>query len=305
MAEINIQADLEELDLNDRELTSLPKLPENLKELYCNNNILTSMPKLPDTLKVLMCANNLLISLPKLPKKLTSLDCENNQLTSLPKLPENLVELDCMNNQLTSIPKLPENLTSFYCDNNEVSFIPKLPKTLQYLECANNPLEKLPKLPENIIYIKVSFDQPHLFEPILDNNSLNNSFIIRVVDSKKNIDIIKYNKKWIPIIKHFGNRIEFYVRNAKIQLEENINALLTITPQMPREVTTVNQLDDELPKDSVDLVNARNKVFRNLGEEIRKYLGGNRHKTISRRTRKSRYSKKRENKNKSYKRKQL
>jgi Leucine-rich repeat (LRR) protein len=52
-SDINIKLDLENL-----ELTELPKLPDNLKYLTCSNNKLSSLPKLPTNLEFLNCSSN-------------------------------------------------------------------------------------------------------------------------------------------------------------------------------------------------------------------------------------------------------
>ncbi len=132
---------LQKLNCNNSQLTSLPSMP-NLQRLYCENNQLTSLAFYPN-LQYLYCNDNRLISLPYLPN-LQELFCQHNRLTSLPYLP-NLQVLDCNNNRLTSIPSMP-TLRGLYCENNQLTSIPSMPN-LQYLYCANNQLTSLPSMP--------------------------------------------------------------------------------------------------------------------------------------------------------------
>ena len=109
--------DTEELKLNVRKLTSLPKEIGNftqLQFLYLNNNQLTSIPKEIGNLTNLIYLylhNNKLTSIPKEIGNLTKLEylyLHNNKLTSIPKEIGKLTKLEYLylyNNQLTSIHK--------------------------------------------------------------------------------------------------------------------------------------------------------------------------------------------------------
>ena len=138
------------LDLNNLDLTSLPKLPNNLKQLNCCYNKLTKLPTLPDSLKVLFCDHNELTILPRLPDNLKILKCNKNKLKTLPILPNSLKKLDCGKNKLTSLPKLPENLEILYCGDNELTSLPKLPDSLKVLFCDHNELTILQTLPDSL-----------------------------------------------------------------------------------------------------------------------------------------------------------
>jgi len=94
------------------------KLLENVIELNCSNRQLTSLPQLPNC-QILYCHNNQLTSLPHFPN-CKALNCSNNQLTSLPQLP-NCILLWCYDNQLTSLPQLP-NIRSYGWSNNCLPF---------------------------------------------------------------------------------------------------------------------------------------------------------------------------------------
>jgi hypothetical protein len=131
------------LDLNNLDLTSLPKLPDNLKKLNCSHNKLARLPTLTDNLNLLFCDNNKLTTLPKLPDSLELLICNKNKLTELPKLPDNLEELFCHHNKLTRLPTLPNSLRILLCDNNKLTTLPKLPDSLEDLYCNNNNLPSI------------------------------------------------------------------------------------------------------------------------------------------------------------------
>jgi len=129
-----------ELNCSNRQLTSLPQLP-NCQILICDNNQITSLPQLPNC-RILICSNNQLPSLPHLPN-CNYMHCSNNQLPSLPPLP-NCRELFCYNNQLPSLPQLP-NCRILYCYKNRLTSLPQL-TNCQILYCYNNQLTSLPVL---------------------------------------------------------------------------------------------------------------------------------------------------------------
>ena len=108
---------LNQINISNNKLISLPILPKYLNTLYCSNNQLTSLPKLPDTLNELYCHNNQLTSLPKLPSKLNKLIIYNNELTSLPKLPASLEQLNIYNNKIEKIPKFKPSINVILCNN--------------------------------------------------------------------------------------------------------------------------------------------------------------------------------------------
>jgi len=90
----------------------------NLQYLDCDDNNLTSLPTLPESLIYLSCNRNKIRSLPKLPSNLRHLYCADNKLTSLPELPANLEHFHCQHNKLNSMPFLPKSISSFgYCFN--------------------------------------------------------------------------------------------------------------------------------------------------------------------------------------------
>jgi hypothetical protein len=106
-----------ELDLSNKNLTTLPILPHTLQKLNCADNQLTSL-SLPRSLKVLNCSGNQLTSIPYLPE-LQELYCHNNLLTSLPTLPK-IQRLFCNGNRLTQLPELPDTLQKMYCKSNQL-----------------------------------------------------------------------------------------------------------------------------------------------------------------------------------------
>ena len=166
------------LNICNRNLYKMPKLPKNLKDLVCCSNFLTSVGKLPKTLEVLYCNCNCIKSLPKnLPPNLKLLYIENNQLTKLSNLPDSIEHLSANHNKLIEInnwPKslntaslsfnniknlpdeFPPDLETFTCIKNKLKFIPKLPNSMQYISVACN---KIKALPENIeaIYFEACF----------------------------------------------------------------------------------------------------------------------------------------------------
>ena len=78
----SLPEDIKKLDLSSKGLTYLPSLErfKNLEVLDCEENQLTSLPPLPSSLRILYCGNNRLTTLPPLPSYLQDLYCENNLL---------------------------------------------------------------------------------------------------------------------------------------------------------------------------------------------------------------------------------
>ena len=115
---ISYLPNLRRLNCGANKLTYLPNYP-NLQRLYCGGNKLTYLPNYPN-LQVLYCGFNRITELGNYPK-LENLKCENNQLTTLPNYPK-LENLNCENNQLTTLPSYP-NLEYLTCNNNQLTAI--------------------------------------------------------------------------------------------------------------------------------------------------------------------------------------
>ncbi len=150
--------DLQELDLSDKELTSLP--PEighliGLTELWLHYNKFELLP--PEigalvNLVTLDLSNNKLSSLPSkigLLANLESLWLDNNKLTSLPPEIGHLIGLKYLrieDNQLTSLPPKIGGLTGLeqlYLDNNKLTSLSSaigLLASLEYLRISRNKL---------------------------------------------------------------------------------------------------------------------------------------------------------------------
>ena len=105
---------LERLDLDNNQLTSLPELNlPNLQSLSLSNNQLTNLPDL---------------NLPNLQR----LDLDNNQLTELNLNLYNLQRLDLDNNQLTNLNLNITNIDELYIKNN-----PLTEESKDYLKSLN------------------------------------------------------------------------------------------------------------------------------------------------------------------------
>ena len=126
------------LNCNNKQLTSLPRMPQ-IRRLYCCNNRLSSLPPYPE-LEILQCHDNQLTFLDSYPK-LRMLDCYNNQLTSLSSCPL-LTTLYCSRNHLTRLSSYP-HLVRLDCRDNQLFSLPLYPNLL-HLDCMNNPLTFLP-----------------------------------------------------------------------------------------------------------------------------------------------------------------
>lgn len=116
------------LDCNVNKLTALPELT-NLTHLNCSENYLTTIPNLPNVLH-LLCGTNELVKLGELPRVKT-LACSHNKLTNLPKL-DTVECLTCLSNKLTTLPQLP-NVKWLYCSNNQLNILPQLPNAIKVI----------------------------------------------------------------------------------------------------------------------------------------------------------------------------
>ena len=146
------------LNCYKNQLASLPTLTDSLISLNCGFNQIVSLGSLPLTLKNLYSDINLLVSLPSLPDSLVVLNVAYNQLTALPILPASLVSLGCMQNQLTTLPSLPSSITFLQCASNDLTSLPSLPTFLTRLECENNQLLSLPYLPPMLTRLNCSIN---------------------------------------------------------------------------------------------------------------------------------------------------
>jgi len=141
----SLSEDILTLNVSNRGIKSLPNLTrfKNLEVLDCDNNQLTSLPTLPQNIEKLYCYNNKLTSLPTLPQNLKVLICFHNQLTSLPTLPQKLETLYCSSNKLNLLPTLPQKLETLYCSHNQLNLLPTLPQNLEKFNCVNNPIYEI------------------------------------------------------------------------------------------------------------------------------------------------------------------
>jgi Leucine-rich repeat (LRR) protein len=133
-----------------KNLMKLPEhLPAGLKTLVIQDRQLESLPPLPDTLEILGCQATQLKSLPAtLPPNLYGLDCSDTEISSLPPLPAGLTLLYCSNTKISSLPTLPDMLTTLYCSNTTISELPNVPITLQSLSVCNTNIREIPYLPD-------------------------------------------------------------------------------------------------------------------------------------------------------------
>ncbi len=106
------------LNVNAKNLSSLPPLPPNLRILHCGYNKLSELPELPKGLEELNCASNKIRDLPVLPNTLVSLRCDSNPITKLPDLPSGLQTLSCSYTKLTTLPVLPTSLKHLSLSGN-------------------------------------------------------------------------------------------------------------------------------------------------------------------------------------------
>jgi hypothetical protein len=94
------------MNLNHKNLTELPSLPDDLKFLYCSGNKLTYLPQLPNGLIRIYCWQNFIQNIENIPKGLIELSICENPLIHFPQLSPNLKKIwlspwqirSCLNN---------------------------------------------------------------------------------------------------------------------------------------------------------------------------------------------------------------
>ena len=169
----------ENIDCQNRQLTSIPILPK-VFELNCSRNQLITLPKILPELVWLNCNENLLESLGMYPK-LTKLQCKKNKLTKLQLYPD-LYDLNCENNKLETLPEGMDKLERLYCSYNKLKHLPKLRK-LSTLYCEGNNLVSLSGiLSRNVVQrcdnylleqLKTSRLNPKPVKPVQSNSKSN------------------------------------------------------------------------------------------------------------------------------------
>ena len=157
---LTLLPELQELELRNCHLDTLPALPPQLLVLRVTSAGLTTLPPLPDTLQLLNVGDNALTALPALPSGLTGLFVPHNRLQALlphpALLPPRLAMLDAANNQLQALPPLPPSLRTIDVHANFLATLPPLPDALTALDAADNLLTQLPALPTGLADLDVS-----------------------------------------------------------------------------------------------------------------------------------------------------
>lgn len=153
---------LETIDLNNNFLKLLPLLPNTIQELNIENNQLTQINQLLPNLKRLFCQNNLIQNI-LLCNSIERLQCQNNPITSIEpfdgQLPnlyyadisntaiKNIIPMDklkylnCSNTAIISLPKL-SSLKTLIANNSSLSDI-SLIDSLESIQIINNHINHL------------------------------------------------------------------------------------------------------------------------------------------------------------------
>jgi hypothetical protein len=149
------------LDLKNQNLTTLVGMsfPSNIDELILDNNNLSSLQGLPDGLvKLHVNNNNSLTSLQYAPDTVTEICANNCAITSSTTVPAALVYLSLNFNDLTSLSFLSScyALITLYVNNNKITSLLDCPSTVTFLYISNNSLTNLLYLPLSVVYLDIS-----------------------------------------------------------------------------------------------------------------------------------------------------
>jgi hypothetical protein len=196
-------AKMEELILNQCEVTRIVAWPPKVRLIYANWNNMESIPGFPASVELVELNHNRLIALPAIAHtRLQTLRVDKNKLTSIPEMPATLEELRAEQNQLTTMPKvtplgmlrlyvrnnklaeLPEmyhsELEELFCGFNKLSELPILPATLEQLYCHDNRLKNLGLLPVGLSELYCGYNKltehPKLPVACTEFNGVGNQF---------------------------------------------------------------------------------------------------------------------------------
>ncbi len=148
------------LNLSNNNLKEIPKnLPETLEELYIEDNQITKIENLPSKLEELYIGGNQISVLENLPKSLKKLYIRGNLVTKLENLPESLVYLCIEYNKVSVLENLPGSLETLHIRGNLVGKIENLPSSLENLSIRNNPVSTLKNLPPGLKSLFIGHDQ--------------------------------------------------------------------------------------------------------------------------------------------------
>ena len=98
--------------------------------------------KFPPDIEVLNCDFNQLTSLEGCPYNVTKICCVGNQLTSLEGCPQNVIEIYCSVNQLTTLDGIEfyPSVTILNCSYNRLTSLKGCPPSVKEIYCDGNPL---------------------------------------------------------------------------------------------------------------------------------------------------------------------
>lgn len=168
---------------NWNNLGEIPELPASVEIVELNDNQLTTLPSLEHTqLRVLRVDKNKIKSIPEFPEMLEELRAENNRLVSLPQaIPAGMLRLYVRCNKLEGLPKMAHSqLEELFCGFNKLSALPQLPVSLEQLYCHDNRLRSLGVLHEGLQEVYCGYNKldehPHLPTTCTEFNGVGNSF---------------------------------------------------------------------------------------------------------------------------------
>lgn len=211
--DLNKFTELEVLNCEFNEITSIINIPKTLKKLFCSHNKINKLDDLPDSLQILSCSNNLINSLDYLPSNVRILDCSNNLIKTLDKLKRTecdqckdinfisingcdccrLNSLNCSFNNIEKLDKLPNCLQELFCNNNKIREIDNFPNKIKILDCSHNLITDITKLPEHARDVNLDF-----------NYILNLNFNIE----SKNLQSLTYKNNFIN--NYLPHKLNFY-----------------------------------------------------------------------------------------------
>jgi Leucine-rich repeat (LRR) protein len=206
----NLDYSITELDIcnniDEIEITEIPKEFTQLIRLDCSHTEITEIPKEFTNLTELVCHNTNITEIPREFTQLTWLNCSYTEITEIPKEFTNLTELDCSNTNITEIPKEFAQLTQLYCSYTKITEIPKEFTKLTYLNCSNTKITEIPK--------KINWLYCH-----------NCPNLVKVPEKFKKEYIKEYNFLQVPVLSRliFNKYKRSYSENIRLQLEIKFN----------------------------------------------------------------------------------
>jgi Leucine-rich repeat (LRR) protein len=130
---------LQTLDISNNKLTHIPKLPISIEELIVNDNNITNIDNDLPNLKRLNAKNNKICKI-NYNRNIESMYINNNPISEITRL-DKIYYLDISNTNIDNLESLP-SLTYLDCSHTKIQHIPKM-DLLEHLICSESNVQDI------------------------------------------------------------------------------------------------------------------------------------------------------------------